>query len=75
MNFIFDNSTILCDSLAKVLSDVQYLCLLSNCTKKSANNAEIEYKYLAILYGYLDSWSLISLCVLRLSIRFDFTAL
>lgn len=30
--------------------------LLSNYTKKSTNNAGIEYKYLAILYGYLDSW-------------------
>ena len=30
--------------------------LLSNYTKKSTNNAGIEYKYPAILYGYLDSW-------------------
>ena len=28
--------------------------LLSNYTKESTNNAGIEYKYLAILYGYLD---------------------
>ena len=51
--------------IAEVLSDVQYLCLLSNCTKKSANNAQIEYKYLAILYAYLDSWSLISVLLKR----------
>ena len=31
------------------------MLLLSNCTKQSTNNARIEYKYLAILYGYLDS--------------------
>ena len=30
--------------------------LLSNYTKKSTNNAGIEYKYPAILYGYLDGW-------------------
>ena len=44
--------------IAEVLSEFQYLCLLSNCTKRSANRAQIEYKYLAILYGYLESWSL-----------------
>ena len=32
------------------------LLLLSNCTKWSTNNVRIQYKYPAILYGYLDSW-------------------
>ena len=32
------------------------LSLLSNCTKWSTNNVRIQYKYPAILYGYLDSW-------------------
>ena len=50
--------------IAEVLSDVQYLCLLSNCTKRSANDVQIEYKYLAILYA-LDSWSLISVLLKR----------
>ena len=27
-----------------------------NCTKWSTNNTRLEYKYLAILYGYLNSW-------------------
>ena len=35
----------------------EYRRLLLNCTKQSTNNARIEYKYPAILYGYLDSWS------------------
>ena len=26
--------------------------LLSNCTKYSTDNAQIEYKYPAMLYGY-----------------------
>lgn len=30
--------------------------LLSNCSKQSTNNARTEYKYPAILYGYLHSW-------------------
>ena len=34
----------------------KYSFLSSNCTKKSANNAPIEYKYPTIIYGYLDSW-------------------
>ena len=34
----------------------EYRRLLLNCTKQSPNNARIEYKYPAILYGYLDSW-------------------
>ena len=50
--------------IAEVLSDVQYLSLLSNCTKRSANNVQIEYRYLAILYA-LDSWSLISVLLKR----------
>ena len=35
---------------------LKYLLLLSNCSKQSTNNARMEYKYPAILYGYLDSW-------------------
>ena len=34
----------------------KYKVLLSNCTKKSTNNAPIEYKYPEIFYGYLDCW-------------------
>ena len=34
----------------------KYKVLLSNCTKKSTNNAPIEDKYPAIFYGYLDCW-------------------
>ena len=35
---------------------VCYLILVANCTKYSTNNAGIEYKCLAMLYGYLDRW-------------------
>ena len=34
----------------------KYTDLLSNCTKKRTNNAPVEYKYPAVLYGFLDSW-------------------
>ena len=60
------------------------LLLLTNCTKWNTNNVRIEFKYPAILCGYLDSWLFCTvnetcltsrLRALRFSIRSAFPAL
>ena len=38
-----------------MMSSVQLIILFSNCIKQSTYNARLDYKYSAILYGYLDN--------------------
>ena len=67
-----------------LLSLLLLTLLLTNCTKWSTNNVRIEFKYPAILCGYLDSWLFCTvketcltsqLRALRFSIRSAFPAL